>query len=325
MIELRLTTDDLERTRVADEPDFGYELALSGSHLAMRSATRHLAAWRLGVARAWNPRHNRLFDLYTDLYLPAFFDEAARPDPAPVDPGSPPAVAHLVDLARSGALTPFTRGLAEGDPRAGAALDRILAGLRATALDPYRRRIASRVSAAAARTLTHAALGGPPGLLRAIHPSVDWDGRHLRLNTRVDSLDSLEGRPLILQPSALATGISFNPLEDEVIISFPATAAPLTPDPELHAPPRALESLLGATRAAALVAAVRTPALTTNRLAATLGVSPAAASRHASVLRDAGLLATVRNGRTVHHHPTRLGLDLAHQSATTDQPHHTDH
>ncbi|MET8700925.1 helix-turn-helix domain-containing protein [Kitasatospora sp. NPDC004723] len=315
MIQIRLTTDDLDRIRVAESPDFGYELALSGRHLVVRPPGRQLSAWRLDVARAWNPRHNRLFDLYTDLYLPAFFDEAVQPAPAPVDSASPPAVAHLRDLARSSALTPFTRALAEGNPRAATALDRILAGLRATALDPYRRRISSLVATASATTRAHAAVGGPDGLLRSIHPSVDWDGRHLRLNTRVDSVDSLEGRPLIFQPSALATGITFNPLADAVIVSYPTAATPLTRDPELHAPPRALQSLLGTTRAAALVAVARTPALTTGRLAATLGVSPAAASRHASVLRDAGLIATIRNGQTVHHHPTRLGLELAHGTA----------
>ncbi|WP_420717370.1 helix-turn-helix domain-containing protein [Streptomyces sp. WM6378] len=60
----------------------------------------------------------------------------------------------------------------------------------------------------------------------------------------------------------------------------------------------------------------RTPALTTGRLAAVLGVSPAAASRHASALREAGLIATIRNGQTVHHHSPRLGHDLAHGSGT---------
>jgi DNA-binding transcriptional ArsR family regulator len=89
-------------------------------------------------------------------------------------------------------------------------------------------------------------------------------------------------------------------------------------DPKLHAPGRALVALLGATRAAALVTVVKTPAVTTGRLAATLGVSVAAASRHASVLRESGLIATLRNGQTVHHAPTRIGVDLVHGSADGD-------
>ncbi|MFD8736021.1 ArsR/SmtB family transcription factor [Streptomyces sp. NPDC059618] len=318
MIRIRLTSDDLERTQVADTPDFGYELALGAAHLAGPAPDRRLSTWRHEVASTWNPYHSRLFDLYTDLYLPAFFDAATQPAPAPIDPGSPPAVAHLRDLARSQALTPFTRGLAEGHPRAAATLDRLLAGLRATALDPYRRRITSLVATASAHARTQAELGGPDRLLTSVHPSASWDGRHLRLNTMVDAVESLEGRPLIFQPSALATRITFNPLADEVIVSYPAALAPLTRDPELDTPPAALKSLLGPTRAAALVAVARTPAVTTGRLAVTLGVSPAAASRHASVLRDSGLIATTRNGQTVHHHPTRLGLDLAHGSGVEE-------
>lgn len=320
MIRIRLTTDDLEQLQVADVPDFGYELALGGAHMADRAPGRHLSAWRLDVARSWNPYHSRMFDLYTDFYLPAFFDEAARTAPAPVDPQSPPAVAHLRDLARSGALTPFTRGLAEGRPSAATALDRMLSGLRATALDPYRRRISSLVATASARARTHAALGGPDGLLRSVHSSVSWDGRQLRLNTMVDAVESLDGRPLVLQPSALATRVTFNPLADVVVISYPAATTALVRDPELHSAPQALQSLLGTTRATALVAVVRAPALTTGQLAVALGLSPAAASRHASALRASGLITTTRNGQTVHHHATRLGLDLAHGSSDADYP-----
>ncbi|MFF4551243.1 hypothetical protein ACFY1J_45120 [Streptomyces sp. NPDC001406] len=178
------------------------------------------------------------------------------------------------DLARSGALTPFTRALAEGHTRAATALDQILNDRRATALDPYCRRISSVAATASAKARTHAAIGGPDGLLRSIHPSVSWDGRHLRLNTNVDAVESLEERPLIFQPSALVTRITFNPLADEVIVSYPAAAAALTRDPELHTPLQALQSLLGTTRAAALVAVVRTPALTTGQLAATSASPP---------------------------------------------------
>jgi DNA-binding transcriptional ArsR family regulator len=104
-----------------------------------------------------------------------------------------------------------------------------------------------------------------------------------------------------------------------VTVIYPATAGPVTRDPDLDAPPPALVSLLGATRAAALVTVVRTPALTTGRLAAALGISAAAASRQAAALRDSGLIATIRDRQTVHHAPTRLGTDLVHGS-TIEQP-----
>jgi len=320
LIQLGLSTDDLERLRVADAPDFGYELALGGAQLADRTANRHLAAWRLEVARGWNPNHSRLFDLYTSLYIPAFFDQVAHVTPSGIDPESPPATAHLRDLARSGALTPFTRALADGHSGAMSALNHILTSFRTTALDPYRRRITSAVATASAKAGVRAAIGGIDDVLSSLHPSIRWDGRRLRLNTLVDAAESLEGRPLIFQPTALATRIMFDPLADSVTVTYPATTGAITRDPELQVPAQALVSLLGATRAAALVAVARTPALTTGRLATTLGVSAAAASRHASVLRESGLIATVRNGQTVHHAPTRLGMDLVHGSTADNRP-----
>lgn len=318
MIKITLTTDDLERLRVADMPDFGYELALGGAQLANRTAGRKLAAWRLDVTRGWNPSHSRLFDLYTHLYMPAFFDGIAQATPSGIDPESPPAVAHLRDLARSDALTPFTRALADGHWGAVGTLNRILTTFRAKALDPYRRRITSAVATTSAKAGVRAAIGGIDDMLRSLHASIRWDGRELRLNTMVDAEESLDGRPLIFQPTALATRIMFDPLADSVTVTYPAGVGPLTRDLRLDAPAQALVSLLGATRAAALVALVSTPALTTGRLAATLGVSVAAASRHASVLRESGLVATVRNGQTVHHAPTRLGTDLVHGSTADD-------
>jgi DNA-binding transcriptional ArsR family regulator len=117
----------------------------------------------------------------------------------------------------------------------------------------------------------------------------------------------------------LATRALFDPRPGSVTVIYPATAGPVTRDPDLDAPPPALVSLLGATRAAALVTVVRTPALTTGRLAAALGISAAAASRQAAALRDSGLIATIRDRQTVHHAPTRLGTDLVHGS-TIEQP-----
>jgi len=311
-----LSTQDLDRLRVAEVPGFGYELALGGAQLADQTADRRLARWRLDVARGWNRSHGRLFDLYTRMYIPAFFDRAAAAAPAGIDPASPAAAAHLRDLARSGALTPFTRALADGHPGAVRTLDTILAAFRGRALDPYRRRITSAVATASATANARAATGGTVAMLNSLHPSIRWDGRELRLNTVTDADESLEGRPLVFQPTALATRIMFDPLDDCVTVVYPATAGPLTRDPDLDAPPKALVSLLGATRAAALLTVVRAPTLTTGRLAAELRVSAAAASRHATALRDCGLIATIRNGQTVHHTPTRLGTDLVYGSTT---------
>jgi len=314
-----LSTEDLERLRVVEVPDFGLELAIGGGLLTERAADRRLAGWRTDVARGWNRKHSILFDLYTQMYTPGFFDPVVAAKPSGIDPESPAATALLRDLARVGALTPFTRALADGHPGAVSALNGILTTFRARALDPYRRRITSVVATASATANVRAAIGGIEAMLNSLHPSIRWDGRKLRLKTVYDGEESLEGRPLILQPSALATRAMFDPRPGSVTVIYPATAGPVTRDPDLDAPPLALVSLLGATRAAALVTVVRTPALTTGRLAAALGISAAAASRQAAALRDSGLIATIRDRQTVHHAPTRLGTDLVHGS-TIEQP-----
>ena len=135
----------------------------------------------------------------------------------------------------------------------------------------------------------------------------------LSVASQGDSDFELHGRPLVVRPSVLAVkpGVSGDIFADKLELYYPAADAALVRDPRPDATDPALAALLGATRAAVLDAVVRAPAITTGQLAEGLGVSAAAASRHTAVLRDASLITTFRAGMTVHHHPTRLGTDLA--------------
>ena len=72
-----------------------------------------------------------------------------------------------------------------------------------------------------------------------------------------------------------------------------------------------LAALLGPTRAAVL-RALREPHNTAD-LAGALGISPASASEHAKVLRDAYLVETRREGRSVRHSLTPLGRTILGQ------------
>jgi DNA-binding transcriptional ArsR family regulator len=71
---------------------------------------------------------------------------------------------------------------------------------------------------------------------------------------------------------------------------------------------RSLAALLGHTRAAVLGALDRPG--TTGELARRTGVLPSSASQHATVLREAGLVRTVRDGKAVRHTLTPLGAAL---------------
>jgi DNA-binding transcriptional ArsR family regulator len=79
------------------------------------------------------------------------------------------------------------------------------------------------------------------------------------------------------------------------------------PRPGGTAPP-ALAALVGRNRAAVLASIA--DGCTTTELADRVGISVAAASQHASVLRDAGLIVTRRQGSAVLHVLTPLGTDL---------------
>jgi DNA-binding transcriptional ArsR family regulator len=77
-----------------------------------------------------------------------------------------------------------------------------------------------------------------------------------------------------------------------------------------HRRPRgaALAALVGRNRAAVLRATAH--GCTTTELADRVGISLASASQHASVLRDAGLITTRRQGSAVLHVLTPLGAEL---------------
>jgi DNA-binding transcriptional ArsR family regulator len=72
----------------------------------------------------------------------------------------------------------------------------------------------------------------------------------------------------------------------------------------------AVAALLGTTRSAVLTFIAEHPGCSTKELAALAGVAPASASEHATVLRGAGLISTVRYRNAALHSVTSLGLAL---------------
>ena len=96
------------------------------------------------------------------------------------------------------------------------------------------------------------------------------------------------------------------PPADAIVIAFPASGASLVRDPPASTPAPSQIALLGPSRAAVLAWIAATTGVTTGQLASALRLSGGAASRHATVLREAGLITTIRVGMTVHHHATRV-------------------
>lgn len=159
--------------------------------------------------------------------------------------------------------------------------------------------------------------GGVERLLSTLSPKIRWRPPTLEV-VMPDEVDVfLEGRGLALVPSlfvgdrpVLLTNLADTRATPKLI--FPAARDPLA-CAQLWARPgiagNSLASLIGRTRAAAL-SRIAENGCTTSELAADLGISAAAASQHATVLRRNGLITTRREGGAVLHCLTTLGAEL---------------
>ncbi|WP_438296145.1 winged helix-turn-helix domain-containing protein [Streptomyces sp. HUAS TT7] len=72
---------------------------------------------------------------------------------------------------------------------------------------------------------------------------------------------------------------------------------------------------MGKTRAAVLHAIAQHPSCSTKELATLTGMTPPSASEHATTLRAAGLIHTVRHRNTALHSPTPMGIALLNSRA----------
>jgi Helix-turn-helix domain len=184
-------------------------------------------------------------------------------------------------------------------------------------VEPYWTRIHACLHAEHVAGLRALAAGGPDRLLASLQSEwVRWRPPVLEVLVPVDYDVALNGLGIALMPSAFVgqlPSLHQNP-------SDPSSAPWLVVPPadgrmqqrHLWGNPRprdaALAALVGRNRAAVL----RTLAdgCSTTELADRVGISLAAASQHASVLRDAGLITTHRQGSAVLHVLTPLGVEL---------------
>ncbi|GAB3878239.1 winged helix-turn-helix domain-containing protein [Kibdelosporangium lantanae] len=317
---------DLGRTTVAEAPDPMWEGLLSLHALQTSDVDPVIRPWRGRVELTSATR--ALFGVAPPRgYSPDFLtpDEGAAGLEAGLDAvlGTPTARlrADIERLAGERSVPGWARQLATGNH---AVLRELVEGLRTfhrTALAPYWPGLVEGVHddrCARARTM----LGtGVVGLLSTLHPLLTWHGRTLELHGGHVSGDLvLAGRGLRLVPSFFCHGVP-TVLADPALP--PVLVYPIAMD--LHQlmpsttgtgePGAALAALLGKTRAQLLVAA--TKGRTTTELGRYAGISTPSASYHASILRDAGLIETHRDGNAVRHTLTGLGAHLVAQRQNT--------
>jgi DNA-binding transcriptional ArsR family regulator len=138
-----------------------------------------------------------------------------------------------------------------------------------------------------------------------------WDGSELVVHPQreEETRVALRGHGLILCPSAfcwprVTTGV--RPVAAGTL-RYPARGV-ATLWESTEPTPAALANLIGRTRAAILTRLAHPH--TTTDLADALGVTAGAVSQHLTVLREAGLVTTHRDGRTILHLRTARALHL---------------
>jgi DNA-binding transcriptional ArsR family regulator len=325
-VRIELTLPDLVRVGLAAAADPMGELAGSLQVLQRRDGGRTAASaaftrWR---HRVWQSLPDSAAVLMwlcrPDAPLPGFLLPAAgryelESGLAAVLKTDPLSLKTALRTAPPGRDLPsWAAALADGDP---AGLPRLVQAMRdyhEVALAPGWEMVSGQVDADLGMRTQLLLHGGVDALLTGLRPLVRWDAPVLETDDRIPCTVPSEGTGLLLVPT---------------YFSVCPVLVPAAPGgtPRLHypcvrqaAPPagfgrgghkateKALADLLGPTRAAAL--AVLAVGCSTSELAARLGVTPSAVSKHTTVLRRAGLITTHRERNTVLHSLTPLGSAL---------------
>lgn len=325
-LTLHLGTDDLTRCRFAVSP-------LCQTHEALRMLRR---PDRHAFHRDWLRRVRdivaslELTELWLFIprkggYTPDFLGPPPRTPNASFDEelalmrATDPAMART-ELARSLACTPGAAASPYGravlaDP---AGTVRRLADLTERAwhalLAPDWPRHQALLEADIAYRSRQLADGGLEALFGDLHPEIEWadDTLTLRMYADLKEAQGPDGRGVLLMPSVfvrpdVVSGFA-RPWQPTVIYPARGTGGPPTGAAPTEAP-AALARLLGPHRAAVLVG-LDGPASTTT-LANRHGLAPSSVSSHLSVLREAGLLVSHRQGQYVLYERTTLGDALA--------------
>ncbi|MBO9625344.1 MAG: helix-turn-helix transcriptional regulator [Microbacterium sp.] len=316
-VEFQLSPGDIQAVRFGISP--GHELAHAVR--VLRRPAQHPLQW--GWLRAVRDRLPKAsFGLLAtvigdDGYLPDFVTAAPHWDLTPEAELEALRVADLdamrVDLGKmivrsSGSRQTALRDMREHPVRA----RRLIADAWSEVWDavlapvwPQLDRLLRADIAVRARTI---ASDGIAGMAGGLHPNVSWGESTVRVRLRRHSEQvDCRGGGLVLAPSVMSSWgcmvITEPPAQPTLFYPARGVTAGWARD---HAEiTGSLGALLGPARAGILLAAGT--ARTTSQVAADAGLAVSTASHHLTVLRDAGLIASERDGARMLHLRTPLG------------------
>lgn len=327
MLRVDLRGRELNRLRVADGADALWEAALSLHLLQNQHVPPAFAPWRREVRSALE--RAGLASAVRELMLlcpsAEYFPDFLTPGRGELDLDigvdrllSTPRRRLVADLSRlyarrRGPVPATVRRLSEGDVEALRWLGTTLRRYYSVAVAPYLPAIRAQAAADRSRRAEAALTGGAEGLVASYEEMPGWRCEEgiLRTPYPVSRELQLYGQTLTLIPGFFCVGTPLALVDDELP---PVLVHPLSPAPgwlvrhrqgEVTPP---VAQLIGTSRARLLELLDRP--MTTTGLAGALRMAPSTASRHASVLREAGLLTSHRHGNRMMHHRTQLGTAL---------------
>lgn len=324
MLRIHFTAEDLARTRVAATIGAAAETYYSLELLRESQDVSCFRRWRSEVAGRMRPDTRPLTSLLPargpGLDLLALMGDAPSLDHAVDNWMSAPAALlrrEFEGLDFPSVHRSWARRVYGGDREARREFADAVRACHRLTVEPYWNKGRSALVELSSRYTNLVLDGGVDLLLRSLCPPlVRWRPPVLEAPYPRPTEVRLRGRGLVITPTVftpLAVSLLWDPLDttQPPRLTVPVLGEPLTGAGTAErddAPGRNLEALLGRTRAAALH--VTAEGCTTTELARRLGVSVPAASQHATVLRNAGLITTSRRGGAVLHLVTPLGRTL---------------
>ncbi|MFI2361723.1 ArsR/SmtB family transcription factor [Promicromonospora sp. NPDC019610] len=327
MLRFHFTSDDLARVRIAPGPDPMWETLLSAHVVNQRGGTTPFDPWRERVLSGLPPAARMLLRLapprgYSpDFLTPATGADLLLPGADAFETGLDAVLSTPRDqlrrdisrLAHGRRPHLWMRDLADGAAPAVRGLGVAMRSYHEQAVGPYWSGILTAVDVDRTARTRAWVEGGTEHALRTLHPAIRWEHPVLSVTTAAERDVHLAGRGLLIVPSYFCHRAPISLADPELppLLIYPITHEQVWTGtrPEAQADGgRQLTALLGRTRAAVL-RALGTGA-TTSELAQRLAISPASASEHATVLRNAGLVSSGRERNTVLHALTPLGRTL---------------